>query len=136
MFIECQTQFGKAILYNVNNIVFVGDMKDKVSFQLDDGTFCQFPDEYNSIVKRIIELSKLEPSPSAYIQFTTKKEERIAFPIRRIFYIIEQTSTTAIMFNDGTRIELLEDFETVASRILARFDQAVEYPKNNQESKS
>ena len=136
MFIECQTQFGKAILYNVNNIVFVGDMKDKVSFQLDDGTFCQFPDEYNSIVKRIVELSKLEPSPSAYIQFTTKKEERIAFPIRRIFYIIEQTSTTAIMFNDGTRIELLEDFETVASRILARFDQAVEYPKNNQESKS
>lgn len=136
MFIECQTQFGKAILYNVNNIVFVGDMKDKVSFQLDDGTFCQFPDEYNSIVKRIIELSKLEPSPSAYIQFTTKKEERIAFPIRRIFYIIEQTSTTAIMFNDGTRIELLEDFETVASRILARFDQAVEYPNSNQESKS
>ena len=136
MFIECQTQFGKAILYNVNNIVFVGDMKDKVSFQLDDGTFCQFPDEYNSIVKRIIELSKLEPSPSAYIQFTTKKEERIAFPIRRIFYIIEQTSTAAIMFNDGTRIELLEDFETVASRILARFDQAVEYPKSNQESKS
>ena len=111
-------------------------MKDKVSFQLDDGTFCQFPDEYNSIVKRIIELSKLEPSPSAYIQFMTKKEERIAFPIRRIFYIIEQTSNTAIMFNDGTRIELLEDFETVASRILARFDQAVEYPKSNQESKS
>lgn len=136
MFIECQTQFGKAILYNVNNIVFVGDMKDKVSFQLDDGTFCQFPDEYNSIVKRIIELSKLEPSPSAYIQFMTKKEERIAFPIRRIFYIIEQTSNTAIMFNDGTRIELLEDFETVASRILARFDQAVEYPKSIQESKS
>ena len=136
MFIECQTQFGKAILYNVNNIVFVGDMKDKVSFQLDDGTFCQFPDEYNSIVKRIIELSKLEPSPSAYIQFTTNKEERISFSLRRVFYILEQETTTAVMFNDGTRIELLDDFSTVAKRVLDRFEYAVERTQGNEKIKS
>lgn len=136
MFIECQTQFDKSILYNVNNLVFVGDMKDKVSLLFDDGTFYQLPDEYNSIVKRIIELSKLEPRPSAYIQFTTNKEERISFSLRRVFYILEQESTTAIMFNDGTRIEVLEDYNTIAKRVLGRFECAVERTQNVQETKS
>ena len=136
MFIECQTQFDKAILYNVNNIVFVGDMKDKVSLLFDDGTFYQLPDEYNSIVKRIIELSKLEPRPSAYIQFTTNKEERISFSLRRVFYILEQETTTAVMFNDGTRIELLDDFSTVAKRVLDRFEYAVERTQGNEKIKS
>lgn len=136
MFIECQTQFDKAILYNVNNIVFVGDMKDKVSLLFDDGTFYQLPDEYNSIVKRIIELSKLEPRPSAYIQFTTNKEERISFSLRRVFYILEQETTTAVMFNDGTRIELLDDFSTVAKRVLDRFEYAVERTQGNEKTKS
>ena len=136
MFIECQTQFDKAILYNVNNIVFVGDMKDKVSLLFDDGPFYQLPDEYNSIVKRIIELSKLEPRPSAYIQFTTNKEERISFSLRRVFYILEQETTTAVMFNDGTRIELLDDFSTVAKRVLDRFEYAVERTQGNEKIKS
>jgi len=136
MFIECQTISDKSILYNVNNIVFIGDMKDKVSILFDDGTFYQISDEYNSIVKKIIELSRLEPRPSEYIQFTTNKEERISFSIRRVFYILEQESTTAIMFIDGTRIELLEDFSTVAKRVLGRFEYAVEQPKSNQEIKS
>ena len=136
MFIECQTQFDKAILYNVNNIVFVGDMKDKVSLLFDDGTFYQLPDEYNSIVKRIIELSKLEPRPSAYIQFTTNKEERISFSLRRVFYILEQETTTAVMFNDGTRIDLLDDFSTVAKRVLDRFEYAVERTQGNEKIKS
>ena len=136
MFIECQTQFDKAILYNVNNIVFVGDMKDKVSLLFDDGTFYQLPDEYNSIVKRIIELSKLEPRPSAYIQFTTNKEERISFSLRRVFYILEQETTTAVMFNDGTRIDLLDDFSTVAKRVLDRFEYAVERTQGNEKTKS
>ena len=136
MFIECQTQFDKGILYNVNNIVFVGDMKDKVSLLFDDGTFYQLPDEYNSIVKRIIELSKLDPRPSAYIQFTTNKEERISFSLRRVFYILEQETTTAVMFNDGTRIELLEDYSTVARRVLDRFEYAVERTQGNEKTKS
>ena len=136
MFIECQTISDKSILYNVNNIVFIGDMKDKVSILFDDGTFYQISDEYNSIVKKIIELSRLEPRPSEYIQFTTNKEERISFSLRRVFYILEQESTTAIMFIDGTRIELLEDFSTVAKRVLGRFEYAVEQPKSNQEIKS
>ena len=136
MFIECQTISDKSILYNVNNIVFIGDMKDKVSILFDDGTFYQISDEYNSIVKKIIELARLEPRPSEYIQFTTNKEERISFSIRRVFYILEQGSTTAIMFIDGTRIELLEDFSTVAKRVLRRFEYAVEQPKSNQEIKS
>ena len=136
MFIECQTISDKSILYNVNNIVFIGDMKDKVSILFDDGTFYQISDEYNSIVKKIIELSRLEPRPLEYIQFTTNKEERISFSLRRVFYILEQESTTAIMFIDGTRIELLEDFSTVAKRVLGRFEYAVEQPKSNQEIKS
>ena len=136
MFIEFQTQFDKSILYNVNNIVFIGDMKEKVSLLFNDGTFSQIPDEYNSVVKKIIELSRLEPCPSAYIQFTTNKEERIVFSLRQVFYILEEESTTAVMLNDGTRIELLEDFSTVAKRVLDRFEKAVKLSNNHQENKS
>ena len=80
MFIECQTQFDKAILYNVNNIVFVGDMKDKVSLLFDDGTFYQLPDEYNSIVKKIIE------DHGGYIWATSKEGEGLT-----IFISLEKT---------------------------------------------
>ena len=73
MFIECQTHYDKSISYNVNNIVFIGEMKEKVSLLFDNGTFVYLPDEYVSIVKELIELSKVEISPFLYVQFTTRK---------------------------------------------------------------
>ena len=136
MFIECQTHYDKAVFYNVHSIVFVGENKHKVSLQFVDGSFCNISDEYVAIVKRIIELAKIEISPFLFVQFTTKKEERIAFPVRRIFYILEEENFTAIMFNDGTRIEVIEDYETVIGRIYGKLNYAVERPNNIEETKS
>ena len=136
MFIECQTHYDKAIFYNVHTIVFVGEMKDKVSLQFIDGSFCNISDEYVAIVKKIIELSKIEISPFLFVQFTTKKEERIAFPVRRIFFILEEENFTAVMFDDGTRIEVVEDFETVIGRIYGKLNYAVECTNNKAETKS
>ena len=124
MFIEFQTKDDKAISYNVGNIVFIGEMKENVSVMFDDNTHAIFPDEYVAVVKKLIGLSRTV-EPSAYVQFTTKKEERIAFPVRRIFYVLEQEHTTAIMFNDGTRIEVVEDYESVMRRIYEKIDVAV-----------
>ena len=124
MFIEFQTKDDKAISYNVGNIVFIGEMKENVSVMFDDNTHVIFPDEYVAVVKKLIGLSRTV-EPSAYVQFTTKKEERIAFPVRRIFYVLEQEHTTAIMFNDGTRIEVVEDYESVMRRIYVKIDVAV-----------
>ena len=124
MFIEFQTKEDKAISYNVGNIVFIGEMKENVSVMFDDNTHAIFPDEYVAVVKKLIGLSRTV-EPSAYVQFTTKKEERIAFPVRRIFYVLEQEHTTAIMFNDGTRIEVVEDYESVMRRIYEKIDVAV-----------
>lgn len=128
IFIEFQTKDDKAISYNVENVVFVGEMKDKVSVLLSDGTHLLLSDEYVSVVKDLIEKTKSLIDPSVYVQFETKKEERIAFPIRRVFYILEQEETTAIMFNDGTRIEVLSDYGSVMKRINSRFEVAVELP--------
>lgn len=128
IFIEFQTKDDKAISYNVENVVFVGEMKDKVSVLLSDGTHLLLSDEYVSVVKDLIEKTKSIIDPSVYVQFETKKEERIAFPIRRVFYILEQEETTAIMFNDGTRIEVLSDYGSVVKRINSRFEVAVERP--------
>ncbi|MBQ5929968.1 MAG: hypothetical protein IIX02_04160 [Clostridia bacterium] len=124
MFIEFQTKDDKAISYNVGNIVFIGEMKENVSVMFDDNTHVIFPDEYVAVVKKLIGLSRTV-EPSAYVQFTTKKEERIAFPVRRIFYVLAQEHTTAIMFNDGTRIEVVEDYESVMRRIYVKIDVAV-----------
>ena len=85
MFIEFQTKDDKAISYNVNNIVFVGDMKESVSVMFDDNSHVIFTDEYGGVVKRLIGLTKAIVDPSVYVQFETRKEERIAFPIRRLF---------------------------------------------------
>ena len=126
IFIEFQTKDDKAISYNVENVVFVGEMKDKVSILLSDGTHLLLSDEYVSVVKDLIEKTKSLIDPSVYMQFETKKEERIAFPIRRVFYILEKEETTAIMFNDGTRIEVMSDYGSVMKRINSRFEVAVE----------
>lgn len=136
MFIEFQTKDDKAIFYNVENIVFVGEMNESVSILFYDGTHFILPDEYVHVVKRLIELSKLIVNPSVYVQFETKKEERIAFPIRRVFYILEQEETTAIMFNDGTRIEVLQDYTAVIKAINGKIEQAVERPTTARETKS
>ena len=136
MFIECQTHYDKSISYNVNNLVFVGEMKEKVSLLFDNGTFVHLPDEYVSIVKELIELSKVEISPFLYVQFTTRKEERIAFPVKRIFSITEEESTTAVLFNDGTRIEVLEDYDTVLARIRSKVKQGLEQPNEDKKTKS
>ncbi len=135
MFIEFQTKDDKAISYNVSNIVFIGEMKENVSVMFDDNSHVIFPDEYVAVVKRLIGLSKTV-DPSAYVQFTTKKEERIAFPVRRVFYILEQEHTTAIMFNDGTRIEVLEEYESVMKRIYVKIDVAVTVDYSNIAKKS
>ena len=136
MFIEFQTKDDKAIFYNVENIVFVGEMNESVSILFYDGTHFILPDEYVHVVKRLIELSKLIVNPSVYVQFETKKEERIAFPLRRVFYILEQEETTAIMFNDGTRIEVLQDYTAVIKAINGKIEQAVERPTTARETKS
>lgn len=136
MFIEFQTKGDKSVLYNVNNIVFVGEMKDSVSVMFDDCSHVIFPDEYVDVVKRVIELSKVVVAPSVFVQFDTKKEERIAIPIRRVFYILEQENTTAIMFNDGTRIEVLQDFGAVKKSVYGKIETAVFRPTVAQESKS
>ena len=127
MFIEFQTKDDKAISYNVSNIVFVGEMKESVSIMFDDNSHAIIPDEYVAVVKRLIVLSRTV-DPSVYVQFTTKKEERIAFPLRRVFYILEQETTTAIMFNDGTRMEVIEDYEAVMKRLYAKIEVAAERP--------
>lgn len=136
MFIEYEKNDGKLISINVNNIVFVGEMKEKVSLYFTNGTFLHLPDEYVSIVKRFIELSKVEISSSLYVQFSTKKDERIAFPIKRIFSILEEENTTAILFDDGTRIEVLEDYTAVIARINGKLEQGLNAPNRNEETKS
>ena len=136
MFIEFQTKDDKAISYNVNNLVFVGEMKGSVSVMFDDGTHAILHDEYADVVKRLINLSKVEIHPFTYVQFLTKKEERIAFPVRRVFYILEQDGGTAIMFNDGTRIEILDEYGDVIKRIYAKLETAVERPNDTEETKS
>ena len=135
MFIEFQTKDDKAISYNVSNIVFVGEMKESVSVMFDDDSHVLFTDEYVAVVKKLIGLSRTV-DPSVYVQFTTKKEERIAFPLRRVFYILEEETNTAIMFNDGTRIEVIEEYSAVMKRIYSKLDIAVERPNNLEESKS
>lgn len=135
MFIEFQTKDDKAISYNVSNIVFVGEMKESVSVMFDDNSHVIFTDEYVAVVKKLIGLSRTV-DPSVYVQFTTKKEERIAFPLRRVFYILEEETNTAIMFNDGTRIEVIEEYSAVMKRIYSKLDIAVERPNNLEESKS
>lgn len=135
MFIEFQTKDDKAISYNVSNIVFVGEMKESVSVMFDDNSHVIFTDEYVAVVKKLIGLSRTV-DPSVYVQFTTKKEERIAFPLRRVFYILEEETNTAIMFNDGTRIEVIEEYSAVMKRIYSKLDIAVELPNNLEESKS
>ena len=136
MFIEFQTKDDKAISYNVNNIVFVGEMKESVSVMFDDNSHVIFTDEYGVIVKRLIGLTKAIVDPSVYVQFETRKEERIAFPIRRVFYILEQETATAIMFNDGTRIEVLQDYSTVMKSINGKVEKAVECPTATEKIKS
>lgn len=136
MFIEFQTKDDKAISYNVNNIVFIGEMKESVSVMFDDNSHVIFTDEYGVVVKRLIGLSKAIVDPSVYVQFETRKEERIAFPIRRVFYILEQETATAIMFNDGTRIEVLQDYDTVMKSINGKLEKAVERLNNIEEIKS
>lgn len=128
MFIEFQTKDDKAISYNVENVVFVGEMKDKVSVLLSDGTHLLLSDEYVFVVKDLIEKTKSLIDLSVYVQFETKKEERIAFPIRRVFYILEQEETSAIMFNDGTRIEILGEYADVMERIRRKIDFGVIRP--------
>ncbi len=136
MFIEFQTKDDKAISYNVENIVFVGEMKESVSIMFNDCTHFILPDEYVSVVKKLIVHSKAIVNPSVYVQFETKKEERIAFPLRRVFYILEQEEATAIMFNDGTRIEVLQDYNTVMKSINGKIDTVVERPTTAKEIKS
>ena len=133
MFIEFQTKDDKAIYYNVSNIVFVGEMGETVSILFDDGTHALLSDEYVAVVKKLIELSRTV-DPCVYVQFMTKKNERIAFPIRRVFYILEQETNTAIMFNDGTRIEVIDECETVIKRIYSKLDIAVERPTTAEET--
>lgn len=135
MFIEFQMKDDKAISYNASNIVFVGEMKESVSVMFDDNSHVIFTDEYVAVVKKLIGLSRTV-DPSVYVQFTTKKEERIAFPLRRVFYILEEETNTAIMFNDGTRIEVIEEYSAVMKRIYSKLDIAVERPNNLEESKS
>ena len=136
MFIEFQTKDDKAISYNVNHIVFVGEMKESVSVMFDDNSHVIFTDEYGGVVKRLIGLTKAIVDPSVYVQFETRKEERIAFPIRRVFYILEQETATAIMFNDGTRIEVLQDYSTVMKSINGKVEKAVECPTATEKIKS
>lgn len=136
MFIEFQTKDDKAISYNVNNLVFVGEMKENVSVMFEDGTHVLFTDEYNDVVKKLLSLSKIVADSAMFIQFDTKKNERIAFPIRRVFYILEQDFNTAIMFNDGTRIEVTDEYSTVMKRINSRLDVGVIRPNNIEETKS
>ena len=136
MFIEFQSKDDKAISYNVNNIVFIGEMKENVSVMFDDNSHVIFTDEYGVVVKRLIGLSKVIVDLSVYVQFETRKEERIAFPIRRVFYILEQETATAIMFNDGTRIEVLQDYDTVMKTINAKVEKAVERLNTTEEIKS
>lgn len=135
MFIEFQTKDDKAISYNVSNIVFVGEMKESVSIMFDDNSHVIIPDEYVAVVKRFIGLSRTV-DPSVYVQFTTKKEERIAFPLRRIFYVLEQETTTAIMFNDGTRMEVIEKYDVVMKRLFEKIERAVKRPNSTEETKS
>ena len=135
MFIEFQTKDDKAISYNVNNVVFVGEMNESVSVMFDDSSHVLFADEYVDVVKRLIGLSR-NVDPSVYVQFFTKKEERIAFPLRRVFYILEQETNTAIMFNDGTRIEVVEEYGAVMKRIYNKIDIAVERPNNIEKTQS
>lgn len=136
MFIEFQTNDDKAISYNVNNLVFVGEMKDSVSVMYDDGTHAVFPDEYTAVVKKLIGLAKIVVYPYMYVQFETKKGERIAFPIVRIFYILEQECSTAIMFNDGTRIEVVDKYAAVLEKIYSRLDIGVIRSSGDEELKS
>ena len=136
MFIEFQTKDDKSIFYNVHNVVFIGEMDEQVSVLFDDGTHAIVPDEYAEVVKKVIELTKPVINPSMFVQLTTKKEERIAVPLRRIFYILEQEETTAIMFNDGTRIEVLDEHGAVLKRIYEKLNIGVKYPKNDEKSKN
>ena len=118
MFIEFQTKDDKRISYNVEKIVFVGEMNEDVSVMFIDGTHVIFPDEYVSTVKNLIKLSREIPVSCVFAQFKTKKEERIAFPLGRVFFILEETNdTTIIMFDDGTRIIVIDDYEIVINRI-------------------
>lgn len=135
MFIEFQMNDDKAISYNVSNIVFIGEMKENVSIMFDDNSHVIIPDEYVAVVKKLIGLSR-RVNPYVYVQFTTKKEERIAFPLRRVFYILEQETTTAIMFNDGTRIEVIEDYEAVMKRLFEKIEVAEERSNSTKETKS
>ena len=136
MFIEFQTKDDKAISYNVEKLVFVGEMGENVSVMFEDGTHALFPDEYVSFVKRLISLTKTIADPSVFMQFETKKQERIAFPIRRVFYILEQENTTAVMFDDGTRIEVLGKYSDIIERIYKRIDTAVIRSNSLEETKS
>ena len=136
MFIEFQTKDDKSISYNVEKLVFVGEMGEDVSVMFEDGTHALFPDEYVSFVKRLIGLAKTVANPSVYMQFETKKHERIAFPIRRVFYILELKETTAIMFDDGTRIEVLDNYSDVMERIYKRIDTALIRTNSTDEIKS
>ena len=79
MFIEFQTKDDKSISYNVEKLVFVGEMGEDVSVMFEDGTHALFPDEYVSFVKRLIGLTKTIANPSVYMQFETKKQERIDY---------------------------------------------------------
>ena len=136
MFIEFQTKDDKSISYNVEKLVFVGEMGEDVSVMFEDGTHALFPDEYVSFVKRLIALTKTVADPSVFMQFETKKQERIAFPIRRVFYILEQENTTAIMFDDGTRIEVLGNYSDIMQRIYKRIDTVVIRTNESMESKN
>ena len=129
MFIEFQTKDDKSIFYNVHNVVFIGEMDEQVSVLFDDGTHAIVPDEYAEVVKKVIELTKPVINPSMFVQLTTKKEERLAVPLRRIFYILEQEETTAIMFNDGTRIEVLDEHDAVLKRIYEKLNIGVKIPE-------
>ena len=133
MFIEFQTKDDKAISYNVEKL---GEMGEDVSVMFYDGTHALFPDEYVSFVKRLIALTKTIADPSVFMQFETKKQERIAFPIRRVFYILEQENTTAVMFDDGTRIEVLGKYSDIMERIYKRIDTAVIRSNSLEETKS
>ena len=131
MFVEFHTAEDSRVAYNVKDILFVGEAGENASLMFADGSFVEIPDKYIDIAKRIAAKAKRLVAPAVFAQFSTKKEERIAYNLYRVFLIEEYESGTVFVFDDGTRLEALEEYDVVMERIAEKIDKALKLPNES-----
>ena len=100
-------------------------MGEKSSLMFADGSFVEIPDNYINIAKSIAAKAKMLVAPAVFVQFGTKKEERIAYNLYRVFCIEEYEDGTIFVFDDGTRLEVQEEYTVVMERIAEKIDKVL-----------